>query len=65
MEIEREGPTPILDADTGPDENEEAANSERNCDLGELSRQTENVIRENDFIMEGNPNEPNMIEVLK
>ena len=48
IEIEREGPTPILDTDTVTSENEEAANSERNCDVGELPRQNENVIREND-----------------
>ena len=44
---EREGSTPILLAVTGTNVNEEASNSERNCYLGELPRQNENVIREN------------------
>ena len=39
IEVEWEGSTLILDADMGTYENKEAANLERNCDLGELPRQ--------------------------
>ena len=65
IEIEKEGLTSTLNADNGINENEEAANSERNCDLGELPRQNETVAKGNDLIIEGDPDELNMIEVVK
>ena len=65
IEVERERPTPALDTNIETDESEEAANSERNCNLGELPRQNHNVMRENDVLMEGNPDKPNRVEVLE
>ena len=57
--------TLVFYEDTGTDENDKATNSERNCDLGELPRQNENVMRESDLVMEGNPDEPNIVEVFE
>ena len=57
--------TPIFEDNMEKDENEEAAPWERNCDLGEITWRNHHSKEENYIHVEGDPNEPEILKVIK
>ena len=63
--IELEGGTtiPIIDEEEEKDETKEVVESKRNCSFGEQPQRNDNVKKKDDLLMEGNPDEPDVLKI--